>query len=141
MVSAVSAKGLLRFQIVDGTMTAPKFKAFCQRLLADAGQPVVLIVDGHSTHKAKLVKDWVASTDGRFTLRVLPAYSPQLNPDEWVWNNVKNHRVGRAAVAGPDHLRSLAIGALRRLQKLPGVVRGFFGDPSLAYIAAADAAA
>jgi len=139
MVSAVSAQGLLRFQLLDATMTAPKFVAFCRRLLHDADRPVVLIVDGHPTHKAKLVKDWVASTGGRFTLRVLPAYSPQLNPDEWVWHNVKAQRVGRATVGGPDQLKALALGALRRLQKLPHVVQGFFRDPSLAYILAAEA--
>jgi hypothetical protein len=41
------------------------------------------------------VKEFVASTDGRLRLFVLPAYSPQLNPDEWVWKNVKYDR-GRA---------------------------------------------
>jgi hypothetical protein len=34
------------------------------------------------------VKEFVASTDGQLRLFVLPAYSPQLNPDEWVWKNV-----------------------------------------------------
>jgi transposase len=46
--------------------------------------PVYLVVDGHPTHRSKLVKQFVASTDGRLKLFVLPAYSPQLNPDEWV---------------------------------------------------------
>jgi len=138
MISAVTARGLLRFKIIDGTMDSAKFIEFCKQLLADAGRPVVLIVDGHRIHKSKAVEAWVESTDGRFTIHTLPAYSPHLNPDEWVWQNVKSARIGRVATTSKDDLRSMAIGALRRLQKLPAVVRGFFADPDLAYITAAD---
>ena len=63
------------------------------------------------------MKQFVDSTDGRLRLFVLPAYSPQLNPDEWVWKNVKHDRVGRTSVTGPDDLKTKVIGALRRLQK------------------------
>ena len=46
-------------------------------------------------------------------------------PTEWVWNNVKNDRIGRSVIMSADDLKAKAIGALRRLQKLPGIVRGF----------------
>ena len=55
-------------------------------------------------------------------------------PTEWVWNNVKNDRIGRSVITSADDLKAKAIGALRRLQKLPGIVRGFLRDPKLAYI-------
>jgi hypothetical protein len=64
----------------------------------------------------------------------LPAYAPELNPVEPVWNNVKNDRIGRSVIMSADDLKAKAIGALRRLQKLPGIVRGFLRDPKLAYI-------
>ncbi len=47
---------------------------------------------------------------------------------------MKNDRVGRKVIMGKDDLKAKAIGALRRLQKLPDVVRGFFRDPHLSYI-------
>ena len=80
---------------VEGNFTAAKFIEFCKRLLNDATAPVFLIVDGHPAHRAKAVKDYVASTDGRLRLFFLPGYSPELNPDEWVWKNVKNDRVAK----------------------------------------------
>ena len=104
--------------------------------MADTDGPVYLVVDGHPTHRSKLVKEFVASTDGRLRLFVLPAYSPQLNPDEWVWKNVKHDRVGRTSVTGPDDFKTKIVGALRRLQKLPHIVRAFFADPDLRYITA-----
>jgi hypothetical protein len=64
------------------------------------------------------------------------AHSPQLNPDEWVWQNVKHDGVAPAVPKGPEQMRSVITGRLRRLQRLPHIVRGFFGDPELAYISA-----
>ena len=134
MISAVSAKGALRFSIIEGTLNAPKFIDFCKRLIHDAGGPVYLIVDGHPVHRSKAVKAFTESTDGQLRLFRIPAYSPQLNPDEWVWKNVKHDRVGRTSVSGPDQFKALAVKALRRLQRMPHIVRGFFADPNLAYI-------
>jgi len=136
MISAVTAQGLLRFATYTGSFTGARFIEFCRKLMADTEGPVYLVVDGHPTHRSKLVKEFVASTDGALKLFVLPAYSPQLNPDEWVWKNVKHDRVGRTSVTGPDEFKSKIIGALRRLQKLPHIVRAFFADPDLRYITA-----
>lgn len=134
MISAVSAQGALRFSIIEGTLTAPKFIDFAKRLLQDAPGPVFLILDGHPVHRSKAVTAFAASTEGRLKLFRIPAYSPQLNPDEWVWKNVKHDRVGRSGVSGPDQFKALAVKALRRLQRMPHIVRGFFADPQLAYI-------
>jgi transposase len=140
MISAVTAQGLLRYTTYNGSLTGPVFIEFCKKLLTDTekatGRGVYLIVDGHLVHKAKKVKEWVASTKGRFQLFVLPAYSPQLNPDEWVWKNIKHDRVGRTSVKTKDEFIALARAALRRLQRRPELVRAFFGDPDLAYITA-----
>jgi transposase len=136
MISAVTAQGLLRFATYTGSFTAQRFIEFCQKLLADTDGPVYLVVDGHPTHKAKLVKQFFASTDGRLRLFVLPAYSPQLNPDEWVWKNVKHDRVGRTSPRTGDEFKANVVAALRRLQRLPQIVRAFFADPDLAYITA-----
>ena len=89
MISAVSAKGALRFAVYEGNTNAATFIDFCKRLLHDAPGPVYLIVDGHPAHRATAAKEFAASTEGRLKLFLLPGYSPELNPDEWVWKNVK----------------------------------------------------
>ncbi|MGH3549951.1 MAG: transposase [Pseudonocardiaceae bacterium] len=60
-----------------------------------------LVVDGSSVHKANIVKEYVAGTGGRLQLFFLPPYSPELNPDEWVNENVKHDRIARA-VPSPE---------------------------------------
>ena len=141
MISAISAQGALRFSVLAGTLTAAEFIAFLQRLRHDAQRagagPVFVVVDNHPVHRAKAVVKFVDSTDGALRLFRLPAYSPQLNPDEWVWNNVKHDGVAPAAVKGPEQMTAVLTARLRRLQRLPHLVRGFFADPELAYITAA----
>jgi transposase len=136
MISAVAPDGSLRFSTYTGRFTSKEFIDFCKRLLHDAPGPVFLVVDGHPTHRSKATKAFVESTEGQLKLYMLPGYSPELNPDEWVWNNVKAAKIGRAGITSQDDLRAKATSALRRLQKMPQLVRGFFRDPHLAYITA-----
>jgi transposase len=78
LVSAVSAKGALRFAAYDGNLNGPVFIDFCRRLLHDAPGPVFLVLDGHPVHRSNAVKQFAASTNGRLRLCFLPGYSPVL---------------------------------------------------------------
>ena len=115
MISVVSAQGALRFAVYEENTNAAVFIDFCKRLLHDAPGPVYLIVDGHPAHRATATKEFAASAEGRLTLFFLPRYSPELNPDEWVWKNVKHDRIGKTGVTSKEDLKAKAIGALRRL--------------------------
>jgi transposase len=136
LISVITAQGALRFSTYDGNLNAEKFIEFCRKLLHDTSGPVYLVLDGHPAHRATATKTFVASTAGRLHLFFLPGYSPELNPDEWVWKNVKHDRVGRAGITTAADLKAKATGALRRLQRLPRLVRSFFADPNLRYITA-----
>lgn len=137
LISVISAQGALRFAAYEGKFESITFINFCERLMDDTAGPVFLIVDGHPVHRSTMVKEFVASTKGRLRLFRLPAYSPELNPDEWVWKNVKADRIGRAGIEQvKGDLKSKALAALHRLEKLPHLIRGFFRDPSLRYITA-----
>ena len=119
---------------IEGKMNAGVFIEFLKRLLPGSTRPIFLIVDGHPVHKSRAVKEYVAKTEGRLRLFVLPPYSPHLNPDEWAWAWLKKHQLGRRTVGSKDEFTAMVKRQLRRLQKLPEVVRGFFRDPNLAYI-------
>jgi transposase len=136
LISAVTAKGALRFAAYEGSLNGPVFIDFCRRLLHDASGPVFLVLDGHPVHRSKAVKAFVASTGGRLRLCFLPGYAPELNPDEWVWKHIKHDRIGRSGIDSLADLKHKALAALHRLHKLPHLVRSFFGDPSLHYITA-----
>jgi transposase len=135
MISAISPKGSLRFMVVKGGVGAKVFITFLKRLMHGRRRPVFLIVDGHPAHRAKIVKSYVESTGGKLRLFSLPPYSPELNPDELVWNDVKNNGVARKIVNGPKDLHRIVVGRLRFLQKTPERVRSFFQAPETRYAA------
>jgi len=135
MISAVSPRGAMRFMLIKGKITAGVFVDFLKRLIHNWPRSVFLIIDGHPVHRSVAVSKFVASTEGRLQLFYLPPYSPELNPDEQVWNHLKNRAVGRQPVTGPDQLKRLIISHLRRVQRLPSLVRSFFNLPETAYAA------
>lgn len=133
MISAVSSMGELQFMLIEGRGTAEVFKRFLEQLMHAAKTPIILVVDGHSIHKSKLVREYVESTNGMLELCYLPPYSPQLNPDEQVWKNIKE-RVAKQFPKSRDELRSMLSDALTRLQSLPEIVRGFFKHPECGFV-------
>lgn len=132
MLSAVNALGHFRFMTVEGRVTATVFREFLKRLIAGLDRKVFLIVDGHPTHKAKLVMKFVQENAERIELFFLPPYSPELNPDELVWSHVKR-KIAKATTQTKEGLKAAVKSALKKLQRMPDVVTGFFHFPSCAY--------
>jgi transposase len=136
MISAITAQGAMFFSTFAGKLNAERFISFCRDLLHDDGGIVFLVVDGHPAHRAKLVTKFIKSTDGRLRLFFLPPYSPELNPDEWVWKNVKHDHIGKTVITGAEDLAHKAEMALLRLKQMPDKIRAFFKDHDLRYITA-----
>lgn len=135
MISAVSPRGTMRFMVVRGGVGAKVFIRFLKRLVYGRRKPIYLVVDGHPSHRSKLVRTYIESLGGKLKLFFLPPYSPELNPDELVWNDVKNNGVGRSIIHGPRDLSRVVVGRLRHLQKNPDIVRSFFQAPDTRYAA------
>jgi transposase len=93
---------------------------------------IFLIVDGHPTHRSKLVKEHLKKLKERLQLFFLPPYSPELNPDELVWNVLKNE-VGRSSLKGPDDLQNKIISIMSRLQKFPDKIKSFYKEKHVQY--------
>lgn len=133
MISAVSSRGDMRFMLTKEAMTSEVFIGFLGRLIQGADHPFFLILDGHPVHKSKKVKEYVTSLGGKLVLFFLPGYSPELNPDEYIWGYVEHHVVGRKVITGPDRFYSLVVGALRKIQKLLDLIRSIFLTNELHY--------
>ena len=136
LISAVSAQGQLRFMLTKGRGTAAVFIEFLKRLLVNAPAAIFAIVDGHPTHRAKSVARFVAAQAGKLAWFHLPPCSPELNPDELVWNDLKTHGTGRRLITPPAQLRQMIISHMRQLQKLPALVRSFFRAQTTRYACA-----
>lgn len=69
----------------------------------------------------------------KLRLFFLPAYSPQLNPDELVWNQLKNHYTGKRAISTITELKKIVHCAMRSIQRSPDLIRSFFGETQVKY--------
>ena len=134
MASAISMRGAMFWMTFDGAMNSTLFTEFLTLLIHDIDGKIFLIVDRAPYHTSKETSEWVKEHKDRIELFFLPSYSPDLNPDEWVWKNVKNDRIAREVPQRPCHLFEIARQALRRLHATPAKIRAFFADPHLAYI-------
>jgi DDE superfamily endonuclease len=56
---------------------------------------VFLVVDGHPVHKARSVTRWLDQHREQIRVFFLPSYSPELNSDELLNQNVKTNALGR----------------------------------------------
>jgi transposase len=124
----------------EGRLTASTFIEFLERLLLNQRAPIFLVVDGSWSSMAIWGILRQRSSDSQPSTATgcgchLPAYSPDLNRDELVWAHLRHHKVGKATIKGPEHLKRLVIGFLRSLQKMPALVCALFRHPSTCYAA------
>ncbi len=135
MISAVSAQGEFRFMVVRGRVGAAFFVEFIKRLVHGSDRMIFLIVDGHPSHRARKVTKFIETIKDRFRLFYLPPYSPELNPDERVWNDLKNNAIGRHAITSPEQLHRAVVSHLRFIQKSPDRVQAYFNGETTKYAA------
>lgn len=132
MISAVNPLGHFRFMTVEGRINAGVFRDFLIRLVTGMDRKIFLIVDGHPVHKAKMVKQFIEENKKKIEMFFLPAYSPELNPDELAWAHVKA-KIAKATTQTKKDIKSTVKRVMMRLQKMPHIVKSFFHAPSCAY--------
>ena len=128
LISAISPRGAMRFMATEENVTSEVFITFLKRLIAGTSNPIFLIVDNHAVHRSSEVRDFVKSTQGKLRLFYLPPYSPELNPDEQVWNYLKNHKIGRQSTKNGWELYKRIESVMRSLQKLPAKIQPEFPE-------------
>ena len=133
MISAITNRGHLLFMVFKPRFNSAVFLTFLNRLLRQAGRKVFLIVDGHPAHRSALVKRWLAGQRERLRVFYLPGYSPKLNPDEMLNQDVKSNAVGRRRPADQDDMIADVRGYLRSTQKQPQIVQNYFHEENVLY--------
>lgn len=133
VLSTITNRGTLRFQVFHERFTASLFIGFLRRLLKSSQKKVFLIVDRHPVHRSRKVSEWLARHEKEIRLFFLPAYSPQLNPDEFLNNDVKANAAGCLRPRGRDEMIANVRTYLRSTQKQPVVVQKYFEAKPVRY--------
>ena len=106
----------MRVHCFEKRMNGPRFAEFLKKLHADTKAPIIVIADGASYHGSGPVQHYTQETKGQVRVEHLPAYSPDLNPDEQVWNHAKA-RLGKLFVATKEEFKTALFSIMFSLQR------------------------
>lgn len=132
-ISAISNRGKLRFMLYEEQFTAKIFIQFLKRLLHNQKQPITIIVDGHRTHFTKAVQEFTKKTKGKLKLYQLPSYSPELNPDELVWNNAKQKVAKSKHSKTRKTFKEIVNENMIKIQRNEALLKSFFCEKNVVY--------
>lgn len=136
MFSAVSNSGAMFFRCFEDSMNGAKFIEFLRDLQQTAGHTILVIVDNGSVHKSAPVKKFLKEEGRTLGIKVvyLPPYSPELNPDEQVWNQAKRD-LGKRIVKTKNELKDVVNQVLTKMQSAVDLVKSFFRMEKTLYAA------
>jgi len=135
VISAITNRGRLNFRVFRGRFVTKVYLDFLKRLMKQAARKPFVITDGHPVHKAAALKRWLQENADRIRQFLLPPYSPELNPDEYLNQDVKSNAVGRRRANDAGELLDNVRGYLRGTQRQPQIVRNYFHAEPVRYAA------
>ncbi|MFE5163173.1 IS630 family transposase [Streptomyces sp. NPDC056697] len=133
-MSAISTKGRMHFMVFTETFDANVMCRFLDRLAGHFDHKVHLVLDGHSAHRCRKVRAWLADHPDRIELHFLPSYSPELNPDELVNADLKRSPPIHSRAREQAQLAAEIRRFFHRRQRQPHIIRGYSGGPHVRYI-------
>ncbi len=101
----------MHFDVIEERMNSEKFIGFLKKLRRDVDCPVFVIADNARYHHSKQVQAFLKTQSGEIMMAFLPAYSPELNPDEQVWNHAKAD-VGKRSIQSKDDMEQVILSAM-----------------------------
>ena len=131
-ISAISPEGKLYFHFQNSTLNAEDVIAFLEHLLREVPGRMVLIWDGSPIHRSHLIREFLANGAApRLHLERLPAYAPELNPGEGLWQQLTWVELRHGCCFNISHLRVELRDAVKRVRRKPRMIQSFFRGAKL----------
>lgn len=125
-MSALSPKGRLVFRLHDRRITSLEVIDFLKQLLRQhPSRHIVVVMDQARPHTSKMTKAFIESRS-RLHVFYLPPYSPDWNPDEKVWNYLKNHELKAHRATNKQELYELAEEKLENMSADRDLLQGLY---------------
>jgi transposase len=105
---------------------------FLKHLLSQTNRKLLVIWDGSRIHRNEEVKSFLSEgATGQIHLERLPAYAPDLNPDEGVWKHLKHVELRNTCCLDLNDLHHKLSLAVLRLRRRPFLIQSFFDQAGL----------
>ena len=132
-LSIVTAQGGLIYYVTEKRIDSKEYIQFLTQLIEERKNPLFLIVDRASFHCSREVRIFIWHHRRQIRLFYLPAYSPERNPDEHVWEEIKDKKLGRKSIKNMSELKQYLQQELKSLQHRAERVISFFHLPETQY--------
>jgi transposase len=86
---------------------------------------IVLLWDGYSPHKSKVVKEHIVKCKDWLRVERFPAYAPELNPPEYMFSALKRKDLANLPFVSVDHIAGKIELAVDRLVDNQVIIHGF----------------
>ena len=123
LISAVSMDAELYFRVHTDNITGTEIIGFLKYLLKEIDDSIVLLWDNSGPHRRKDVKQFLYDERKRLYTRRFPAYAPELNPDEQIWNVLKYQELSNWCPDKIAEMKARVNGAMGRLKRSPERIR------------------
>jgi transposase len=131
-ISAISPAGKLYFHSQDHALNSDDVVAFLEHLLREVPGRMLLIWDGAPIHRSHTIQEFLTKgASHRIHLERLPAYAPELNPDEGLWQQLKGVELRNLCCFDLPRLRHELRDAVKRVRRKPRLIHGFFRGAKL----------
>lgn len=134
LISAITNRGHLQFMVFKHRFTVAVFLKFLRRLLRqNRGRKIFLVLDAHPVHVARAARRWFRRHRAALRVYWLPGYSPELNPDECLNQDVKTNAVGRTRPLNRAEMIGNVRAYLRSTQANRSLVKRYFQEDHVRY--------
>ncbi len=108
----------LYFQTRPGSYNSESLIAFLKDLKRHLrGKKAILVWDGLPAHKSRVMTAYLRSQRTWLTVERLPGYSPNLNPVETLWGNIKGQELANRCAQDLSEAVTALSGGMRRVSK------------------------
>jgi transposase len=127
LASSISVTGEMFFQIRDNSFKGEGIIEYLKSMLSTTKRKILLIWDNATWHKSQNVKDFLNTELGkRLWVTNIPPYSPEFNPDELVWANLKKVQIPNRVAKNVKELKIIAHNGMVEIQNSPKLIMSFF---------------
>jgi len=135
MISAISNRGHLQFMTIEGSFNGEVFITFLERMIRYAQHKIFFITDGHPAHKTKKLKEWLVCHQEKIEVFFLPPYSPELNPQEYLNQDVKTNVIGKRRPINKAQMKNNVEDFMIGRKKNKRQVKKYFHEKHVKYAA------
>lgn len=137
MISAISNQGHLQFMIIEGNgrFNSEVFETFLKQMIKHSRRKIYFVTDNHSAHKTKKLNEWLLKNKKKIEVFFLPPYSPELNPQEYVNQDVKSNVIGKHRPINKGQMKDNVNGFMNNRKKDKKQVKKYFHEKHVRYAA------